>query len=151
MLPHSKVCTGPAHPNAVLLPLTEEYWYFRKIDSGDNKAGTVKTPCRLCVSYQKYGPDGGVVDCKPIRPFVQELFRRYNNRRDLTAEAIGISPQAITNILYNGQCTIQRATAKKIILALDNKRREDRRNGCVAPAFIHAMRQAERIERLAGY
>lgn len=139
---------------AVPLPLTDEYWYFRK--SGE-RAGQPYSTCKLCISFvdtQRNGEAGGLVECKKVLKFVQELTLRCGST-EKAARYAGVGVSTLYKIYHYEQCTIQRDTARKLIMALDERRREDRRNGVVSQQLIDQRhkqaKREERIERLSGY
>jgi hypothetical protein len=139
-----KFCNGPAHGGeAVPLPLTEEYWFIRQKETGRHKAGEVRSPCRLCQSIM--GQKGGTVECRHVLKHVQELENRCGSLEQ-AAEFSNVGVTTLYRIARGGQCTLQRETAAKLIRALDEKRREDRRNGYVHPKFVAARQSQARIE-----
>src|SRR5512134_1057727 len=96
-----------------------------------------------------------------IKPLVQELVDRYGSER-AAASATGLSRNMIRCALYGKNCEggttrdfVNRSTAKAIILALYEKRREDSRNHKTSERF-HAARKAQAREEarrlsLMGY
>lgn len=146
-----RVCKGPAHGGeAVSLPLTEEYWYFRK--TGE-RAGELRAPCKLCLGWEQAVSEGRVpgshmVECKPLKKFLIELVQRCGTELK-AARYIGIHADTIKNILHKEQCTVKARTAGLIVRGLDEKRREDRRTGNVSQQFLTARRkQAIAEERM---
>jgi len=149
-----KICTGPAHPVPVNLPLTEDNWYFHK--TGPRK-GRAVSRCKLCVNYnrlQAIDGQNGTVDCTKVFKFTEELVLRYGNASQAEGPS-GVSANTLRIILKQEQCTIQKRTALKIITALDEKRRADRRSGTVNKKWRDAIRaralSEQRIEQTLGY
>lgn len=63
--------------------------------------------------------------------------------------------QTIYRILHSVHCNVQQATAKKLLLALEHRRQEDRVNKTTHARLLKARQEQARIEdnqeRLAGY
>lgn len=143
----TKLCTGPAHPVPVQLPLTEDNWYFHK---RGKRVGKPLSRCKLCVNWNRLQSAGqsGTVPCSSVHTFVAELVSRYGSR-SLVAEAAGVALGTVDSIMNGDTCTVQKRTALRIIVALDEKRREDRRRGFVHERFIKERQQvAQRIAQL---
>jgi hypothetical protein len=102
--------------------------------------------------YEKY--HRVTVDCEKIRPHTHELVNRCGTIEAAGTYA-GVGKSSIARIMHGVNCTVQRATATKIMQALDRKRLEDRKNYKVNKRMIEAKRQQARIEddqeRLLGY
>ena len=104
------------------------------------------------MAYEKY--HRSTIDCKKIRPHVNELVDRCG-----TIEAAGeyalVGKSTIARILHEVNCSVQQSTAQKILLALDHRRQEDRANRTVHERLLKARHEQKRIEdlqeRLAGY
>lgn len=150
----TKVCTGPAHPGPTALPITDEHWYFHK--SGV-RAGKPTSRCKLCINFNKLkDPSGqhGTIECKSVRPFLQELVRRCGNA-EAAASLAGMSASSLRSALQDQQCRMQKATARRIITALAERRRLDRREGIVSETFRRALvvqaAREDKVNRLAGY
>jgi hypothetical protein len=150
--PPTKVCQGPAHPGPTRLPLTAEHWNFYR--SGP-RAGTPIGRCRLCHHWNalvvKSGPHG-LVDAKPVLPFVVELVERCGNPEKVYA-AHGLHAETLRSIIA-GQRSVRKRTVARLLLALSEQRKYDRRNGA-SERFVKARREQglreERALRLAGY
>jgi hypothetical protein len=104
------------------------------------------------MSYKPY--EKRTVDAKQIRPHAIELVRRCGNWQE-TAEYAGIGKSTIARIYNGANERIQMATARKILMALERRREEDRKNYSVNQRLIKAKRDQakleDNIERLAGY
>ena len=88
-----------------------------------------------------------------LRPLLVELIDRCGNTRDAAAY-IGISRTTLHNIVNREREYAYRSTARLIILALHERRREDRRNGSSERFRRARVLQAqieERAMRLTGY
>ena len=88
-----------------------------------------------------------------LQPLLTELILRCGNTRD-AAEYIGISRMALNDIVNQHREFSYQRTARLIILALYQRRKEDRRNGS-SERFLKARKEQaireERMSRLAGY
>ena len=104
------------------------------------------------MAYAKY--ERVTVDCAKVRPHVQELVYRCGTAQ-VASEYAQVGHSTISRILHGYHCTIQQATARKILVALDRKRAEDRKLHAVHERFIEARNNQKRIEdaqeRLVGY
>jgi len=103
-------------------------------------------------SYEPYHKT--TIDCKKIRPHVKELVDRCGTAQAAAKYAL-VSPQTIQRIMHATYCNVQQATARKILLALEHRREEDRRNHAVHDRLLKARVAQARIEdhqeRLVGY
>lgn len=148
-----RVCTGPSHEQPTRLPLDETHFYFHR--SGPN-AGRPTARCRLCHNWTKLvgrdGPHGYVEVGDELRGYVKELIDRcgpwYGPRQ------YGLRPETLSALVRGEQKRVQKKTAQRILLALGEQRKLDRRNGA-SPRFVEAKRaqalREDRIGRLAGY
>src|SRR4029077_3157797 len=104
------------------------------------------------MSYEKY--QRVTIDCDKIRPHTHELVNRYGTIM-AAGEYAGVGKSTIARIMHGVNCSIQKATATKIIQALDRRREEDRKNYAVNRRLIAAKQAQARIEddqaRLIGY
>jgi ABC-type glutathione transport system ATPase component len=102
--------------------------------------------------YEKY--QKVTIDCDKIRPHTHELVNRCGTIEG-AAKYSGVGKTTIARIMHGVNCSVQRATATKIMQALDRRRAEDRRNYSVNKRMIEARKQQARIEedqeRLVGY
>jgi len=134
----------------VYLPRTEEFFYFYR--SGP-KQGKPHGWCKVCHTWNGFY-NSTCVPCSKIYEYVMELVYRCGTRVE-AAKYAGIGVSTIFKITNYGQCTVQVPTAKKLLLALDRRRREDRAAGHVHPSLLEVRRQAEdtekRIERNTLY
>jgi hypothetical protein len=144
----TKVCTGPAHTQPTRLPLTETYWYFHK--SGPY-AGKPQR-CRLCAAYRRL-PSGTVPVTKTLRSFARELVERCGSGSAVELRH-GIAGSTILGVA-RGECQrMHRETATRLLTALGEQRKLDRRNG--ASSRFLAARRAQalselRMSQLTGY
>jgi len=109
-------------------------------------------------SYEKYHKS--TIDCSKIQPHTKELVDRCGTAQAAAQYAL-VSPQTVQRILHGVHCTVQQATARKILIALEHKRIEDRRFHRTHAKLLKARQDAARIdqqreredrqERLAGY
>lgn len=148
-----KLCTGPSHEQPTRLPLDEQHFYFHR--TGPN-AGEPTSRCRVCHNWRKLGgkdgPHGYVLVSDELRTYTRELIERcgpwYGPRQH------GLRPETLAAIVAGTHKRVQAKTALRILTALGEQRKTDRRNGA-SPRFVAAKRaqvdRAERIERLAGY
>lgn len=94
------------------------------------------------------------IECKKIRPHVQELVHRCGSA-ELAGEYSLVGKSTIRRIMNDVHCTVQQATARKLLLALDHKRIEDRKNHTVHENLLKARQEQAKIEshqeRLLGY
>lgn len=148
-----KVCTGPAHPQPTRLPMDEEHWHYHRTGP---KAGQPVARCRLCTNWAKLvvkdGPHGTVPAAK-LHHLVKELVDRCEGCPECQRRH-GLRAETLRLILTREQATVQKKTAQRILQALAEQRREDRRNGTSARFLKARQRQAaleERLTRLAGY
>jgi hypothetical protein len=104
------------------------------------------------MAYEKY--HRSTIDCSKIRPHTKELVDRCG-----TIEAAGeyamVGKSTIARIMHGVNCNVQKTTAGKILLALEHRREEDRKNGQVHERLKKARQEQKRIEeaqeRLVGY
>lgn len=148
-----KLCTGPSHEQPTRLPLDEEHFYFHR--SGVH-AGEPTARCRVCHNWRKLvgknGPHGYVIVNDELRAYAKELIERcgswYGPRQ------YGLRPETLVAIAAGTHKRVQRRTALRLLTALSEQRKIDRRNGA-SPRFVEARRaQADRETRLglmAGY
>jgi hypothetical protein len=147
-----KVCTGPAHPQPVRLPVDEAHWHYHR--SGP-LAGQPVARCKLCQNWAKLQTKAGahgLVPASRVRQLTQELVDRCDGYRQVE-QRHGIAESTLRGLLA-GQARVQKTTAQRILQALDQQRREDRRNGASARFIKARQRQAVlegRLTRLAGY
>jgi len=88
-----------------------------------------------------------------LRPLVSELILRCGNTRDAAAY-IGISRTTLHDIINNKREWTHKSKARLIILALYQRRKEDRRNGSserFRKAKVEQAVREDRMSRLAGY
>jgi hypothetical protein len=85
------------------------------------------------------------VDCRRLRPFVKELVDRCGNMKEAGEYAM-VSGNTIRRILNNEHCTTQRETARKLILALEHRREEDRKNHSTSARLLAERKKAASIE-----
>jgi hypothetical protein len=89
--------------------------------------------------------DSQMVDCKQILPFAKELILRCGSvEKAARYSEIGVS--TYYKVTSYGQCYVLKPTAKKLILALDRKRREDRQNGHVSVEFRKHLISVAKVE-----
>ena len=104
------------------------------------------------MSYEKY--QKVTIDCDKIRPHTHELVNRCGTIEAAGAYS-GVGKSTIARIMHGVNCSVQRATATKIMQALDRRRLDDRKNYTVNKRLIEAKKQQARIEddqeRLVGY
>lgn len=93
------------------------------------------------------------VPASKLQPLIQELVFRCGNTRK-AADYIGISGSTLNDIANMKREFAHKRTARLIILALYQRRKEDRRNGA-SERFVKAKREQanreDRMNRLAGY
>jgi len=103
-------------------------------------------------SYEPYHKT--TIDCEKIRPHVKELVDRCGTAQ-AAAEYALVSPQTIQRIMHGTYCSVQQATAKKLLIALEHRRKEDRTIHRTHERLLKARQEQARIEgnleRLAGY
>ena len=142
--PGTKLCTGPAHDGPVLLPVTDEFWYFHKTGYA---AGKPTNRCKLCTNWDRIkGPQGisGTIDCAKIKVYVQELALRCGSV-DAAARYSGVSDGALRSALNGRTCRMQKRVAMKILGSLSQRRHEDSKSGTLSPAFVKELkRRAEK-------
>jgi hypothetical protein len=148
----TKVCYGPSHPTPATLPLDARHWYFRK--SG-RLAGRPLTHCRQCVNWDrnvdKHAPVGRV-PTESVRSYAEELLARCGSFSRVQT-AYDISHTTMRQIVSGLFETTNLHTAQRILAALAEQRRIDRRDGGSA-RFREMMRsiaeRTERVERRQG-
>lgn len=149
----TKVCTGPAHHGPTRIPLDAAHWYFHR--SG-RYAGQPTSRCKLCTNWRKLvGKEGphGLASARTLRPLAKELVDRCGSL-DKVGIMHGIGRSTLAPIVRGEQEQVQKKTAARILLALSEQRKYDRRNGAT-PRFLAARKaQAaieERMERTGQY
>ena|SRR5215831_2426631 len=143
-----KVCTGPAHAGPTRLPVDEENWYFHR--SGP-RAGQPTTRCKLCVNWSKLvnkdGPHGFVRVTPKIRSLAKELADRCDGY-PAVERLHGIRGETLRVVVAGEQSRLQKKTVARLLSALAEQRKEDRRNG-TSERFNKARKiQAAKEERL---
>ena len=149
----TKVCTGPAHEQPTRLPLTAEHWYFHRSGVMEGKP---LARCRLCVNWTKligkHGPHGWVPIGR-VHAYGVELLDRCGSASRVEA-VHGIHENTILAITRRSQPNVQRKTVARLLVALGEQRKLDRRNG-VSKRFLDARKaQANheaRLSELSGY
>jgi hypothetical protein len=93
------------------------------------------------------------IEVVKVKPLLDELAQRCGSLEQ-AAEYAGIGVSSAYRIARQEHRTMQAGTARLIILALYERRKEDRRNGA-GEAFLKARKKQaeieERMGRLAGY
>jgi hypothetical protein len=149
----SKICTGPSHSVPVMLPLTDDYWYFHKTGK---RVGKPSARCKNCQNWTKLQNPGmsGTVWVEQIRPHTMELVQRCGT---LTAAEkwSSVSWNTLRDIVESEPKRVQKRTARKILEALESRRKYDRKNHETSPALLKARRQQAVLEsnltRMVGY
>jgi|SRR5215472_10909325 len=104
------------------------------------------------MSYEKYHRT--TIDCSKVRPHLTELIDRCGGPAQAAEYAL-LGTGTVYRIMHGVNCTVQQATARKILLALEHRRKEDRSNKAIHTRFLNVRKEqamrADRIERLAGY
>jgi len=112
------------------------------------KDGTIRKPGQKHEEYHKTA-----VPCSHVLPHTKELVKRCGGAPQAAQYAL-VTPQTINRILKEKQCTIQRGTARKILIALEHRREEDAEVKKVHDRLLR-KRQQDAIEgnreRLVGY
>ena len=144
----SKVCAGPAHAQPTRLPLTDSYWHFNR--SG-RRAGSALTYCKLCRQWQRM--TGTLVPAKTLQPYARELVERCGGY--LTAQRLhGINDTTLFTLSAGRQGRVKLDTARRLLVALGEQRKLDRRNGA-SKRFIEARKaqalSEQRMRELTGY
>jgi len=104
------------------------------------------------MSWEKYHKT--TIDCDKVRPHVKELVDRCGNVQAAAKYSL-VGGSTIHRILHGVNCSIQQATARKLLLALEHRREEDRKNHATHERLLKARQEQARLdgnlERLAGY
>jgi hypothetical protein len=94
------------------------------------------------------------IDCSKIRPHLKELIDRCGGPSQAAEYAL-LGTGTVYRIMHGVNCSVQQATARKVLVALEHRRKEDRVNKSVHTRYLNIRRkqaqQQERMERLAGY
>jgi len=100
-----------------------------------------------------------LIECSKIRPHVAELVERCGSTAAASRYGL-VGHQTILNVLNNKYCSVQRETARKLLLALEHRREEDRLSNAVHERLLKARQKEARqrqkiredqLERLVGY
>lgn len=148
----TKLCTGPSHGSPTRLPLDAEHWHFNRTGP---RAGQPLARCRLCRHHERLSRDGvhGLVPATQVRAWVAELGLRCESVHAAAAKH-SLPQTTLYRALTQKGVKVTKRTAARILIALGEQRKEDRRNGA-SPRFNAARRaqaiQEERMNRLAGY
>jgi len=89
------------------------------------------------------------IDCRKIRPHAKELIDRCGGRK-AAAEYSFVPENTLYRIINGVNCNVQHETAKKILVALEHRREEDRLHHEVSERFRKARQEQARIERGQG-
>jgi|SRR5215831_15308630 len=104
------------------------------------------------MTYEKYHRT--TIDCTKIKPHVKELVDRCGSPVKAAEYAL-VGQGTIYRIMHSVNCTVQQATARKILIALEHRRQEDRVNKRTHERLLKARQAQARIEReqveLVGY
>lgn len=145
----AKVCTGPAHAGPAMLPLTDEYWYFYGDSDWARRAKMVGKPiakCKLCRALEH---PHSLIPTRKIERFTLELVDRcggYKQAERLCGVGERVLRQIATRTKTKG---VQKPTAARILTALSEQRKYDRRNGS-SQRFLEARLAQARIEERVG-
>ena len=135
-------CTGPAHAQPIYLPVNENFWNFHR--SGPKKGQPVAR-CKLCVNWTKLldpsGPHGFATVSAELRQLATELVERCNNSAYRLRHQHGLRPETVKAIAAGTHTRIQKRTAAKILSALVEQRKIDRKHGVVSTEFQLATRK----------
>ena len=104
------------------------------------------------MSYEPYHKT--TIDCNKIRPHVKELVDRCGGYK-AAAEYSLVGANTLRRIMHGVNCSVQQETARRVLMALEHRRQEDRQNHRVHERLLKArQKQAQledRQERLVGY
>ena len=144
----TKLCTGPAHAEPALLPLDEEHWNFHR--SGAKKGEPVSR-CKLCQNWgklvEKKGPHGWVTIGPQEIFFIRELVDRCGSVLE-TARRHGLGVERLRSLASATEpVRVQKRTIARILTALAEQRRHDRRAG-TSPRFNQARKAYARQDEL---
>lgn len=149
----TKICNGPAHAGPTRVQLDEDHWAFHRSGS---KAGQATARCKLCSNWEKLleknGPHGWVA-LDAVRVFVDELIDRCGSSEAVQREH-GIGATTLRSIEKGETTRVQKRTVARVLEALAEQRKVDRRNGSserFKQARRRQARREEQLERLAGY
>ena len=95
------------------------------------------------MTYEPYHKS--TIDCKKIRPHTRELVDRCGDAKAAGAYAL-VAASTIRRILHGVHCTVQQETARRILVALEHKRIEDRKAHKVHENLVRARQAQARIE-----
>jgi hypothetical protein len=105
------------------------------------------------MAYEKYRP-AGKIDCSKIRPHVKELVDRCGSY-EAAAEYALVGHMTLRRVMNGVYCTVRQDTARKILLALEHRRKEDRSNHRTHKRLLDARRAQAKLENaqlnLLGY
>lgn len=137
------------------LEISREHWMFRS-DKSPYSAGKPYGPCKLCRAEQKAkNPNRphGLVPVNKVYGLMRELRDRCGTV-EAASKFSGINETTIKEICDLKRPKVRKHTVRLLVLALDERRRHDRRNGS-SPRFIaarqHQAQLEDRLNRLAGY
>ena len=104
------------------------------------------------MSYEPYHKT--TIDCSKIRPHVKELVDRCGGYKQAGEYSL-VGTNTLRRIMHGVNCSVQQETARRVLMALEHRRQEDRQNHRVHERLRQArMKQAQledRQERLVGY
>lgn len=145
-----KICAGPAHAGPTYVPLDEEHWHFNR--SGP-RAGTALGRCKLCRRLERLDRQHGLVPTAEVLPWLVELVRRCDGVRGVS-RVHEIPETTLYTVLERKHEKVHKRTAARVLVALAEQRKLDRRNG-LSPRFLaikkEQARHEERMSRLTGY
>lgn len=123
VIAQKKLCTGPSHPDGpVELPLTEEFFYFRHTAG---REGEAMSRCKDCVNWSKLKDkhrQHGTIPREKIDDVVRELANRVGLSE--AAHLAGMSRRTFQWVYYKQGSVVRKETARLIILALYQARKE---------------------------
>ena len=99
-------------------------------------------------SYEPY--QSKLIDCKRVKPFVDELVRRFGTAEAAATYAM-VATSTIRRIQHEKHCSVHAVTARKIIVALDHKREEDKVHARLLKQRQKQVEVEDSWERLVGY
>lgn len=95
-------------------------------------------------SYEPYHKT--TIDCYKIRPHTKELVDRCGSPKAASQYSL-VASSTIRRILHGTHCTVQQETARRILIALEHRRIEDRKNHAVHSKLLKARQRAAQVER----
>jgi hypothetical protein len=131
----AKLCSGPSHAEPTWVVLHPDYWNFYL--SG-HRAGKPLHHCKACRAWERMlaaqNSPHRLVARPEVLPWIEELIRRCDTVVGVERRH-GIPVSTLWPLASGHRLSMQRRTAARILSALAEQRKTDRRNGATSDDY----------------